>query len=46
MADTRTYDATRDRVEAYFDRTATAAWEALTSEAKVSRIRQTVREGR
>lgn len=40
------YEATRDRVEAYFDRTATRAWEALTSDAPVSRIRQTVRAGR
>ena len=46
MARSATYDATRDRVEAYFDRTATRAWEALTSEAPVSRIRQTVRAGR
>lgn len=46
MARPATYDATRDRVEAYFDRTATRAWEALTSEAPVSRIRQTVRAGR
>ncbi len=36
----------RDRVETYFDRTATQAWERLTSDAPVSRIRQTVREGR
>jgi magnesium-protoporphyrin O-methyltransferase len=43
MAD---YTATRDRVESYFDRTATKAWERLTSDAPVSRIRQTVREGR
>ncbi|WP_267140485.1 magnesium protoporphyrin IX methyltransferase [Anianabacter salinae] len=40
------YAATRDRVEAYFDRTATQTWERLTSDAPVSRIRQTVREGR
>ncbi len=40
------YVATRDRVETYFDRTATRAWERLTSDAPVSRIRQTVREGR
>ena len=41
------YALTRDRVEQYFDRTATKAWEQLTqAEAKVSRIRQTVREGR
>jgi len=40
------YTATRDRVETYFDRTATGVWERLTSDAPVSRIRQTVREGR
>jgi magnesium-protoporphyrin O-methyltransferase len=40
------YASTRDRVETYFDRTATKAWERLTSDAPVSRIRQTVREGR
>jgi magnesium-protoporphyrin O-methyltransferase len=40
------YDRTRDRVETYFDRTATRTWERLTSDAPVSRIRQTVREGR
>ncbi|MGL6211040.1 MAG: magnesium protoporphyrin IX methyltransferase [Paracoccaceae bacterium] len=40
------YATTRDRVETYFDRTATGVWERLTSDAPVSRIRQTVREGR
>jgi magnesium-protoporphyrin O-methyltransferase len=40
------YLATRDRVETYFDRSATKVWERLTSDAPVSRIRQTVREGR
>jgi magnesium-protoporphyrin O-methyltransferase len=40
------YATTRDRVEHYFDRTATTVWERLTSDAPVSRIRQTVREGR
>lgn len=40
------YSATRDRVEDYFDRSATTVWERLTSDAPVSRIRQTVREGR
>lgn len=40
------YDATRTRVEHYFDRTATKAWERLTSDAPVSRIRETVRQGR
>jgi magnesium-protoporphyrin O-methyltransferase len=40
------YMATRDRVEGYFDRTATTVWARLTSDAPVSRVRQTVREGR
>ncbi|NUB43589.1 magnesium protoporphyrin IX methyltransferase [Fertoebacter nigrum] len=40
------YSTTRDRVETYFDRTATTVWERLTSDAPVSRIRQTVRAGR
>jgi len=46
MVGTPTYAATRDRVEVYFDRTATQTWERLTSDAPVSGIRQTVREGR
>ncbi len=46
MVGTPTYDATRNRVEAYFDRTATKTWERLTSDAPVSGIRQTVRAGR
>ena len=37
---------TRDRLETYFDRTAARTWEALTSDAPVSRIRATVRAGR
>ncbi len=40
------YAATRDRVETYFDRTATQTWERLTSDAPVSGIRATVRAGR
>jgi magnesium-protoporphyrin O-methyltransferase len=40
------YVDTRDRLEHYFDRTAAKTWERLTSDAPVSRIRQTVREGR
>jgi magnesium-protoporphyrin O-methyltransferase len=40
------YGTTLARVEDYFDRTATRTWERLTSDAPVSRIRQTVREGR
>lgn len=46
MSEGATYGATRARVEDYFDRTATQTWERLTSEAPVSRIRQTVRAGR
>ena len=46
MSDGATYGATRARVEAYFDGTATKAWERLTSDAPVSRVRRTVREGR
>lgn len=40
------YATTRARLEHYFDRTAARTWERLTSDAPVSRIRQTVREGR
>lgn len=40
------YASTRDRVETYFDRTATKTWEQLTSDAPVSGIRATVRAGR
>ncbi|WP_299147406.1 magnesium protoporphyrin IX methyltransferase [uncultured Tateyamaria sp.] len=40
------YDQTRARVEDYFDRTATKTWERLTSDAPVSRVRETVRAGR
>ncbi|MEM6589915.1 MAG: magnesium protoporphyrin IX methyltransferase [Pseudomonadota bacterium] len=40
------YDRTLASVETYFDKTATRTWERLTSDAPVSRIRQTVREGR
>ena len=41
-----TYEATRNNVETYFDRTATKPWERLTSDAPVSGIRATVRAGR
>lgn len=41
-----TYEATRDRLETYFDRTAAKTWERLTSDAPVSGIRRTVRAGR
>lgn len=40
------YTQTRARVETYFDKSATQVWERLTSDAPVSRIRQTVRAGR
>ncbi|MGX9355951.1 magnesium protoporphyrin IX methyltransferase [Roseobacteraceae bacterium S113] len=40
------YEATRSRVEHYFDQTATKTWERLTSDAPVSKIRETVRQGR
>ena len=43
MAD---YAATRDRVEHYFDQSATKVWERLTSDAPVSGVRATVRAGR
>ena len=41
-----TYAARRGKLEAYFDRTASAAWQRLTSDAPVSGIRATVRAGR
>ncbi|RBI73133.1 magnesium protoporphyrin IX methyltransferase [Roseovarius sp. TE539] len=41
-----TYEATRARVETYFDHSATEVWARLTSDAPVSRIRRTVRAGR
>lgn len=40
------YLARRDQIETYFDRTAVGAWEKLTSDAPVSRIRARVRAGR
>jgi magnesium-protoporphyrin O-methyltransferase len=44
---TRTnYETRRGQIETYFDRTALAAWEQLTSTAPVGRIRATVRAGR
>ena len=36
----------RDQITTYFDETAAAAWQALTSNAPVSRVRATVRAGR
>ncbi len=43
---TSTYEARRQQLTDYFDRTAAAAWERLTSDAPVGRIRATVRAGR
>ena len=43
---TTTYEARRASLTTYFDRTAADAWEALTSDAPVGRIRATVRAGR
>lgn len=43
---TTTYDTYRGRLETYFDQTAKEAWEQLTSDAPVSKIRETVRAGR
>ncbi|WOJ96441.1 magnesium protoporphyrin IX methyltransferase [Congregibacter brevis] len=40
------YVQRRSEIETYFDRTASDAWTKLTSNAPVSRIRQTVRAGR
>lgn len=40
------YDQTLARVETYFDKTATKTWERLTSDAPVSKVRETVRAGR
>ncbi|MFD2111622.1 magnesium protoporphyrin IX methyltransferase [Thiorhodococcus fuscus] len=40
------YQERRGQIETYFDRTAADAWSKLTSDVKVSRIRETVRAGR
>ena len=40
------YAARRNRLETYFDRTASQTWARLTSDAPVSGIRATVRAGR
>jgi magnesium-protoporphyrin O-methyltransferase len=45
MANTN-YLERRHQIETYFDRTAAQAWERLTSNAPVGRIRATVRAGR
>ncbi len=43
---TSTYLRRRDQLTTYFDKTAAAAWQALTSNEPVNRIRATVRAGR
>lgn len=40
------YEKRRGQLENYFDRTASEAWSRLTSNAPVSRVRETVRAGR
>ncbi|MEM7705522.1 MAG: magnesium protoporphyrin IX methyltransferase [Pseudomonadota bacterium] len=40
------YLSRRDQLTEYFDRTAAAAWQRLTSDAPVGRVRATVRAGR
>ena len=40
------YAQRRGQIETYFDRTAVAAWERLTSDAPVGRVRASVRAGR
>ena len=46
MTDTSQYLRKREELTTYFDKTAAAAWSRLTSDAPVSRIRETVRAGR
>jgi magnesium-protoporphyrin O-methyltransferase len=46
MLNIDTFALRRGQIEHYFDRTAMQQWEALTSDAPVSGIRATVREGR
>lgn len=46
MMSSSTYSTRRGELETYFDRTAAETWAKLTSTAKVSRIRETVRAGR
>jgi magnesium-protoporphyrin O-methyltransferase len=41
-----TYEQRRSQIETYFDRTAVSAWEKLTSDVPVGRVRTTVRAGR
>ncbi|MCL5778607.1 magnesium protoporphyrin IX methyltransferase [Limibaculum sp. FT325] len=46
LSDTPTFASRRAELQDYFDRTAFEAWRRLTSDAPVSRIRETVRRGR
>ena len=46
MTRTATYHDYRGKLETYFDKTASKAWEQLTSDAPVSGVRATVRKGR
>lgn len=46
MTQAATYSDYRGKLETYFDKTASKAWEQLTSDAPVSGIRATVRAGR
>ncbi|MDT8344321.1 MAG: magnesium protoporphyrin IX methyltransferase [Thermohalobaculum sp.] len=46
VSDIPTFASRRAELQDYFDRTAFEAWRKLTSDAPVSRIRETVRKGR
>jgi magnesium-protoporphyrin O-methyltransferase len=46
MTNAATYDERRGRLETYFNKTAVDAWAQLTSNSPVSKIRETVRQGR
>ena len=46
MPSSLSYESRRSQLHEYFDRTASATWARLTSDAPVSGIRATVREGR
>ena len=42
----RTYSQNRDKIAEYFNKTGFRAWEALTNETPVSKIRLKVRQSR
>jgi magnesium-protoporphyrin O-methyltransferase len=46
LSPSTSYEIRRGEIETYFDRTAAATWQRLTSDAPVSGIRATVRAGR